>query len=152
DRPAAVRGPAAPTSESQDGSARDPTAQPFDRRPRWVSGLRRSCLAFSDPEPLLHPLAGGIPNWLRPKLPPNLGGKSQGQHLAGGWLGKAPGLEVEQSQLIEISDGGAVRTLHVVGKDLELRLGVELGGVGEQQCPIGLFGVGLLSRLTDQNL
>ena len=35
--------------------------------------------------------------------------------------------------------------LHVVGKDLELGLGVHLGVVGQQQIPVGLLAVGLLS-------
>ena len=34
--------------------------------------------------------------------------------------------------------------LHVVGEDLELRLGVDLGPVAEQQVAVGLLGVGLL--------
>ena len=45
-----------------------------------------------------------------------------------------------------------MRALHVVGKDLELRLGVDRRVVGEQQRPVGLLGVGLLRVLTNDDL
>ena len=44
-----------------------------------------------------------------------------------------------------------MRALHVVGVDLELRLGVRGGVVGEQQVLVGLLGVGLLRAGPDED-
>ena len=59
----------------------------------------------------------------------------------------AAGAQVEDRVLIELADGRPVGALHVVGIDLELRLGVDLRLVGEQQVLVGLLGVGLLGVL-----
>ena len=42
--------------------------------------------------------------------------------------------------------------LHVVGEDLELRLGVHPRGVAQQQVAVGLLGVGLLRLGLDEHL
>ncbi len=47
--------------------------------------------------------------------------------------GEAARHQVEQQVLVEGAAGGAVAAEHVVGEDLQLRLVVELGVVGEQQ-------------------
>ena len=39
----------------------------------------------------------------------------------------------------------------VIGKNLQLRLGVNHRVVGQQQIAVGLFGVGFLRVLADQN-
>ncbi len=44
-----------------------------------------------------------------------------------------------------------MRALHVVGVNLQLRLGIDLRVVGEQQVAIGLLGVGLLRVLVDDD-
>ena len=54
------------------------------------------------------------------------------------------GPQVEQRLRVQLPDRRAVRALHVVGEDLELRLGVDLRLVREQQGLVGLLGVGLL--------
>ena len=59
--------------------------------------------------------------------------------------------QVEQRLLVELADRRAVRALHVVGVDLQLRLGVDLRVVGEQQVMVGLLGVGLLRVLADDD-
>ena len=41
--------------------------------------------------------------------------------------------EIEHVLGVELADGRAVRALHVVGEDLELRLGVDVRLVGQQQ-------------------
>ena len=45
-----------------------------------------------------------------------------------------------------------MRAAHVVGKDLQLRFGVDDRVPGEQQVLIGLFGIGLLRVLPHKNL
>ena len=52
--------------------------------------------------------------------------------------------QIEDRVLVELTDRRAVRALHVVGEDLELRLRVDLRIVGEQQRLVRLLGVGLL--------
>ena len=74
----------------------------------------------------------------------HLGGKGMEQQVAGLVARQAARLQVEQRVFVELADGGAVGALHVVGEDLELRVGVDLRVVREQQRPIGLLGVGLL--------
>src|SRR6185437_6652055 len=54
------------------------------------------------------------------------------------------GTQVEHSLRIELPDGGAVSTSHVVGMDLQLRLGVDDGIVAQHQVFVGLFRIGLL--------
>ena len=46
---------------------------------------------------------------------------------------EAARVQVEDRVLVELADRRAVRALHVVGEDLELRLGVDLRVVGQQQ-------------------
>ena len=60
--------------------------------------------------------------------------------------------QVEDRVLVELADRRAVRALHVVGEDLELRLGVDRRVVGQQQRPVGLLGVGLLRVVPDDDL
>ena len=76
-----------------------------------------------------------------------LAGEGEEQELARGHLVDAAGAQVEQRVLLDLADGGAVRALHVVGVDLQLRLGVDLRVVGKQQVAVGLLGVGLLRVL-----
>ena len=76
------------------------------------------------------------------------------------WISRLPRLaplqaarpQVEQRLVVELADRGAVRALDVVGEDLELRLGVDLRVVREQQRPVGLLGVGLLRVGPDDDL
>src|SRR5262245_21881057 len=44
-----------------------------------------------------------------------------------------------------------MRAFHVIGVNLQLRLGVNGGGVGKEQVLIGLLGIGLLRFLLDQD-
>ena len=59
-------------------------------------------------------------------------------------LGKPARAQVEQQALVERAGGGAMAAGDVVGEDLELRLVVGLGLVGQQQRPRHHLGVGLL--------
>ena len=61
-------------------------------------------------------------------------------------------LQVEHRVLVELPDRRAVRALHVVGEDLQLRLGVDLRVVGQEQRLVGLLRVGLLRVLADDDL
>src|SRR6185503_16506955 len=56
----------------------------------------------------------------------------------------AAALHVEERLLVDLPHRRAVRALHVVGEDLELRLRVDVGGLGEQQRLARLLAVRLL--------
>lgn len=51
---------------------------------------------------------------------------------------------VEEFVRIEPSDGRAVAAFHIIGIDLQLRPGIGLGGVADQQVVVGLVGLRLL--------
>ena len=51
--------------------------------------------------------------------------ETQAQHALGFGSGDAPGLQVELLHGIELADGGAVGTFHIVVVDFQLRLGVD---------------------------
>jgi hypothetical protein len=53
-------------------------------------------------------------------------------------------LQIEKRRLLDLTDGCSVGTLHVVGIDFELRLGIDLGIVRKQQVPVRLLGIRLL--------
>ena len=57
----------------------------------------------------------------------HLGAEGIGQQIARGFFREAPAAQVEDLLAVELADGRAVRALHVVGKDLELRQGVDHG-------------------------
>ena len=51
-----------------------------------------------------------------------------------------------------LPDGRAVRALHIVCQNLQLRLGVYAGLVGQQQVLVRLHGVSLLRIMTNKDL
>ena len=54
------------------------------------------------------------------------------QHAPRIRLADAAGAQVEQRVLIQLAGGGAMAAFHVVGEDLEFRLGVDLRAVRQQ--------------------
>ncbi len=80
-----------------------------------------------------------------------LAGESHQQQLSRGDFINATRAQIKQRILFNLADGRAVRALHVVGVNFELRLGVDLRVVGEQQVAIGLLGVGLLRVFVDDD-
>ena len=52
-------------------------------------------------------------------------------------------LHIEDGVLVELTDGGAVATLHVVAIDFELRFGVYFCGVGGYDVAVGLISLHL---------
>src|SRR5690242_1801745 len=74
----------------------------------------------------------------------HVGGERVRQELARRSRRDAAALEVEQRRLVEPADRRAVRALHVVGEDLELRLRVDLRLLGEEQGVVRLLPVRLL--------
>ena len=59
-------------------------------------------------------------------------------------LRDAAAAQVEQLLGVEFAHGGAVAALHVVGENLEFRLGIDLGVRRQQQRLVHLIAVGLL--------
>src|SRR5947208_1643788 len=78
-------------------------------------------------------------------------GKGQQQQAPSGNFVDAARAQIEQRVLFDLSDGRAVRALHIVGVNFELRLSIDLRIVGEQQVAVGLLGVGLLRILVHDN-
>src|ERR1019366_5401430 len=73
-----------------------------------------------------------------------LPGESHQKQSARGNLINAPRLQVEQGVFFDLANGRAVRTLHVVGVDLQLRLGINLRVIGKKKVAVRLLGIGLL--------
>src|SRR5262249_17147161 len=78
-------------------------------------------------------------------------GKGKQQKFARRRFVDAARAKIEESRVFELTDGCAMRSLHIVGVNLELRLGVDLPVVREQQVAIGLLGIGLLRVLVDDD-
>ena len=79
----------------------------------------------------------------------HVAGEPVGEHAARRALRDAARAQVEQHLLVELPDGGAVRALDVVGVDLELGLGVDLGVARKEQVAVGLMRFGLLRVRVD---
>ena len=69
-----------------------------------------------------------------------LGGRNAARH------------QVEELVVVEVARGRAMAAHHVVGEDLEFRLGVELRRLRQQQRVAGLLAVGLLGVAPDDDL
>lgn len=82
----------------------------------------------------------------------DLAHKGTHEELAGFGMADAALLHVEEGILVELTYGGSVATLHIVGIDLELRLGVHTGLTGETEVAVGLLGVGVLSAFAHEHL
>src|SRR5262249_27657710 len=78
-------------------------------------------------------------------------GEGKQQQAARLSLRHSAGTQVEQRVFVDLPDGGAVSALDVVGVDFQLRLGVDLRLVAQQQVAVGLLGVGLLCSLMDND-
>ena len=81
----------------------------------------------------------------------HLAGERVEQHVARLDLGQAARTQVEHRLVVQLPDRRAVRALHVVGEDLELRVRVDGRVVRQQQRAVGLLGVGLLRVLADDD-
>ena len=73
------------------------------------------------------------------------------QHALGRVGAEAARTEIENAFVVQLADGRAVRAFHVIGINLELRLGVGGRVVGQQQIFVGLLGVGFLGDFAHQN-
>ncbi len=78
-------------------------------------------------------------------------GESKEQEFARRRFIDTASAQIEQSILRHLADGGAVSAFHVVGVDFQLRLGIKLRVVRQQQIAIGLLGVGFLSVFVDDD-
>ena len=74
-------------------------------------------------------------------------GERHQQQPARGHFVDSARAQIEQRIFFHLADGRAVRALHVVGVNFELRLGVDLRVIGKQQVAVGLLGVGFLRVL-----
>src|SRR4051794_4977065 len=84
------------------------------------------------------------PYGLERNLADDLGGKRIPQQSFGLSSGHSTTLGIEERDVVQAPDCGTVGALYVIRKDLELRLGVDSGGVTQQEIPIRLLCVGLL--------
>ena len=159
DRRAACRGPFARGSESRRERARRRTSRAVGRQRRDAGSLvrarsrhapstsARSRASCSNSSASSAARSGSIWTPLE-----HLAGERVDQHVARLGVGQAAGAQIEDRVVVELADRRAVRALHVVGEDLELRLGVDGRAVGQQQRAVGLLGVGLLRVLPDDDL
>src|SRR5215210_3624542 len=65
--------------------------------------------------------------------------------------GNAARAQIEEMILLEVAGGGAVAADDIIGVNLELGLGIELGGGGEQESVARLLAVGLLRAALDHH-
>ena len=59
--------------------------------------------------------------------------KAETEHDFGFFFADATALHIEHGFLFQLSNGSAMGTFHVVGIDFQFWLGINLGGVGQQQ-------------------
>src|SRR4051812_26566059 len=102
--------------------------------------------ALPDQSLQLHPYR------LERHLADNLCGKGIRQQPFGFPRRHSTALCVKERDIVQAPDGGTVRALHVIRKDLQLRLGVDSGGVAQQEIPVGLLCVSLLRFGANENL
>src|SRR3954471_520834 len=102
--------------------------------------------ALSDQSLELHPYR------LEGHLADNLRGKGVRQQPFGFPRRHSTAPCVKERDIVQATDGGTMRALHVIRKDLELRLGVDSGGVAQQEIPVGLVCVSLLRFGANENL
>ena len=77
--------------------------------------------------------------------------KAAGKHGDGLSFGDGTGLQVKDLILIELTDCGSVRALNVIGKNFQLRLGVDPAIFAEDQIFVQLIGVGQLGDRPDKD-
>src|SRR5436305_1431835 len=82
----------------------------------------------------------------------HVGGEGVGQQLPRQIPTHTTTLHIEERLLIESPNRRAVRALHVVGEDLQLRLRVDLGLAGEKQGVVRLLPVRFLRDRMDVHL
>ncbi len=82
----------------------------------------------------------------------DLGAERVGEEVARGRLRQAAAAQIEHRVVVEPADRRAVRAFHVVGKDLELRLGIDLRLGAEQQVAARLRRVRLLRVRVHEDL
>ena len=81
-----------------------------------------------------------------------LGDEGGDQHGLGLGLGNAARAQIEEMVVIDIARGRAMAADDIIGIDLELGLGVELGRLREKQRVTRLLAVGLLGVARDDDL
>src|SRR6185369_12869122 len=79
-------------------------------------------------------------------------GKTVSQQTAAQFGIDSARLQVEQLFLVDLSDRRAVRALHIVGVNLQLRLRVDARLLRQQQVLVRLHRIGLLCALTHEDL
>src|SRR5262249_22443077 len=155
DTPAACRAPAAAGSGSPCGCV--PRRTRRTGAPRWPSSSSRgpcSCRHPACPAPTVERLESRNQQPVEPALErrdhdpaDNLARERVGQQTTRRLEAEAAGAQVEDRVLFEPADRRSVSALDVIGKDLQLRLGVDHGILGQEQVLVGLLGVRLLSVL-----
>ena len=89
--------------------------------------------------------------WAASPSPEDVLGEPEGEQGARRILRDPPGARVVDGALVELADGRAMAALHVVGEDLELRLGVDLRVRRQQEIVVALARVGVLRVPMDQH-
>src|SRR5882724_3404613 len=103
-------------------------------------------------EPIQNCLVKLGPNRFDLYLANHLFRETIGQKITGQIVMKSASFQIKQLVFVNLPDGRAMRTLHIVSKDLKLRLGVDPGFVRQRQLLIRLHCVGLLRIVANKNL
>src|SRR5438105_14888786 len=113
-----------------------------------------SC-AFSNVWILLQPapyyLIELFADWLAPDPIDNLSGEGVDQHATRGFKANPARAKIEDRFIVQLPHGRAMGALDIVGIDFQLRFGIDGGVVRKEEVLIGLFSVGFLGLLLDEN-
>src|SRR5690554_1662403 len=102
-------------------------------------------------EEIIQPHLGGFPHGHYRNLIDQFIDEGHGQKYIGLTATNATRHQVEHGGLVQLADGGPVGALYVVRVDFQLRLGVDLSAVVEQQVLVIHIRAGFLRVLVDMN-
>ena len=77
-------------------------------------------------------------------------GKSETQHFSRCGFINTTRTQIKDLLRVQLSDGGTVTALDIIGVNFQLGLGVDLGITGEHQIVIGQLCIAVLCLLVDQ--
>src|SRR6476646_7561766 len=118
----------------------------------WYSASLDTVGAPASDEPLERGALESFTHGVHLERLEHVGGERVREEAPRQLIGDAARLQVEERGLVDLPDRRAVRALHVVGEDLELRLGVDVRRVGKQQRLVRLLAVRLLRDRPDVDL
>ena len=102
-------------------------------------------------QPLPHQPVQFLPRRSKAHAVGDFAGERVNQHAPRRLRIQAAGAQIKNRLLVQLPDRRAVRALHVIGVNLQLRLRVHGRFIGKEEVLVRLFGVGLLRDLLHKN-